>query len=1732
MSEKNKILIVEDEAIIAMDMQLMLEKLGYNVCCQLSHAEKVLDKVKETQPNLILMDIRLKGKMTGIEAAIELNKFYDTPIIYISSEITHERLNKTKIPNTYGFLVKPIREDALYTTIEIALDKYNLHKNLEKTNEELERTNEEFERTNEELELSIEELEESKEEILKSEIKFKNLFNSSSEIVVVFDMNVNVIEANDTAIYKLGYDRETLFNLNLRDFQSEEENSKIENRKNLMTKEKTHYFESELISKDGQKIPIEANITIIEYEGKDAILAIGRDLTDRLKAEKEIKITNQRMEMSLDVGNIAWWEWNIKKDKFIFHHNKIGMLGYNEGEINPNFNEFINMIHPKDKNYIIKMRDDYLNGLSDKYEIEYRIKTKDDLWLWVYDKSKVTDRNSNGKPDKILGVTYDINERKRKEDKLKRISKILKETSMMAKVGGWEADLENHEQQWTDETYKIHEVESNFVPTIENGVAFFHPEDKHIIENVVSKAIETGEMYDVELRLITAKSNLKWVRCIGKGSKDNNHINKIYGTIQDITERKLYQIELEKQAYYIENAYDGIITTDMNFNVTSWNRAAEKIYGWRKDEVIGKIYPGFNERKFKGKTKDQALGEYYDKGYWEGEFLNKRKDGTWINVYSSVVMLKDENGNPLENLAIHRDITHKKQLEGKIKYQAKLLRNINDAVISISNDLSIISWNKGAENIYGWSEDEVIGRNIRKLLPTEYVNNNFQNIINEINSKGSWKGEVYQYNKNGKKLNISSSVTLIKDEGGNESYYVTVNRDISRIKEVEYEIKLKNDAIEHSINAFDIVNSDRKFIYVNKAYLKMWGYDSEEELIGNSPKNHCLDETLPQKIIDNLKEYGNYETEFIAKRKDGSTFDVRMSTFLFRDIHGNEYYAGSSIDITERKRAEKELKDRQALLNSVFDVIPDGINIIDNDFNIIESNHTIKKWFREQMPLKGKKCYNVFYGLNEICNDCPKKDFKMNSYMDIREKHKSVYNKTKKIWTKIYSYPLKNDKGEITGTLEYIRDITDEKNLLTELSQSEARLKEAENTAHIGYYEFDMEKRVPVWSEETFKIFGFNPDTDNEPNLDEYMNYLHEEDRDRVYKQIKESVMNLDDFIIEHKILTKNKKTKYVYCIGKVRKDKETGTIKIFGTIQDITEQKVLSQKLTQSEIKYKTLFESANDAILVMDKDTVVDCNSKALDIYLCNSKDEIIGKRPMDFSPDVQPDGTTSMEKSLEKINASLKEGGQVFEWKAKRKNGELFDTEVSLNNFFIDGKIHVLSIVRDISGRRRLEQDIIDSQKQLSSIIDSIRGIFYRCLINENWTMEYISKGCYRLTGYKDEDFYNNNITFNDIIYEDDRQFVRAEIYKAIKKGKHFELEYRIVTSDKEIKWVWEKGKKINYAGKSYLEGYIADITDNKLYKQRIERINLELEEKVEERTSELEASNEELEGTNEELSMLNEEYEATNEELRNTNYEMEKTLDELRETQSQLVESEKMSALGELVSGVAHEINTPLGIAVTSSSHICSNLQKYHKLYTNDDMTHEDLVRFFEFTQELAQMIKTNLNRVANLVNSFKQISVDQSVKDKRKFKVKKYIEHILISMHSKIKKTNHKINVNADDDIEINSYPDAFFQIITNLVNNSLIHGFENIKEGKVDITLNKTKTELILIYKDNGIGIKKYNLSKVFDPFYTTKRNQGGTGLGLNIIYNIVVQKLRGKITCDSSPGKGVSFHIVIPLEQ
>jgi len=326
------------------------------------------------------------------------------------------------------------------------------------------------------------------------------------------------------------------------------------------------------------------------------------------------------------------------------------------------------------------------------------------------------------------------------------------------------------------------------------------------------------------------------------------------------------------------------------------------------------------------------------------------------------------------------------------------------------------------------------------------------------------------------------------------------------------------------------------------------------------------------------------------------------------------------------------------------------------------------------------------------------------------------------------------------------------------------------------------------------------------------------------------------------------------------------------------------------------------------------------------------------------------------------------------------------------------------------------------------------------------------------------------------------------------------------------------------------------ETNLANDKLDEQNLLLEQEVARKTSTLSSTLLRMEVQQKEMLLQQQQLEAENSRrsktentLITTNKDLKSSIMDLSRAQDRLLESEKMSSLGQLSAEVSHEINTPIGISITSISYLADILNKLQQDINDQKLSKRTIDNFIENAQHSVEILLNNLERAAELITSFKQVAVDQ-INDKiRLISVAKYLDEIIQSVHPKLKKTNHSVKVDCDPHIEIYTHPGAIAQIIINMIVNSISHGFQNINRGQMTIKVTAEQHRLVIIYKDNGLGINEEQLEKLFTPFYTTQPDKGNTGLGTHIIQNLVVDTLNGSIEANSTPGEGLTYRMTFP---
>lgn len=320
------------------------------------------------------------------------------------------------------------------------------------------------------------------------------------------------------------------------------------------------------------------------------------------------------------------------------------------------------------------------------------------------------------------------------------------------------------------------------------------------------------------------------------------------------------------------------------------------------------------------------------------------------------------------------------------------------------------------------------------------------------------------------------------------------------------------------------------------------------------------------------------------------------------------------------------------------------------------------------------------------------------------------------------------------------------------------------------------------------------------------------------------------------------------------------------------------------------------------------------------------------------------------------------------------------------------------------------------------------------------------------------------------------------------------------------------------------------------KKLDDQNLILEQEVAKKTAslsqimlDLEQQKDELIANQRELRQENENRQYIEDELRKRNAELAQSMETLKLAKDQLLESERMASLGGLVAGIAHDVNTPLGVGVTAASFLEERIQTLKTAYEDKSLTNKTMSNFVSEAEQTTNLLLSNLNRASELIASFKQVAVDQASEAERQFNLNTYLHEVLQSLQPSFKQTRHRVDIRCPDDLEVRCAPGVIAQIATNMIMNSVNHGFEDKSDGHIILDIKEDGDDVVMNYRDDGRGMKADELDRLFDAFFTTKRGQGGSGLGTHIMYNLVTQTLGGQIEANSEPGRGLEYIIRFP---
>lgn len=771
-------------------------------------------------------------------------------------------------------------------------------------------------------------------ELQTTEKLLASVFNATSIGIAVTDELGNIVDVNTEFANLYGYERTELIgqsHLMLVSGKDRKLATSVHQDFIQGTVAETG-MELEAVKKDGTVFDIYTSSAILEQsDGRRYEVKSVRDITVEKKVNRIIEASQIKYRAIVDNSMHAFFL--TKPDGTILEANKAAcdLFGYTEEELKRiGRNGFIDPGDPALGKYIQERKErGYVNGQLTA------IKKSGERIVCEFSSVVFTDINGEERTSTMM---MDITQRR-------KLEKLLEETNQLAKVGGWELDLEHNKLYWSPVVKQIHETDPDFEPALETAILFYKEgESRDKIIRAVEKGSVTGEPWQLDLQIITAKGNERWVRASGKPEFKGDQLVRLYGSFQDIHDQKLADLELERSRQEYKSLYthhpDGVFSLDLAGNFLDSNETTLAIGEISKEELLQLNYlqllPIEEVARVSGYFGLVKRGLPQD---YETQIVSASGATKFIRVTNVPIML---NNTVTGVYGIIRDISAYKKYEDDLKFQSRLLNTIQQSVIVTRPDGQIMYWNKFAEQLYGWKPEEVLGRNIVEITPSALSMEAAIDIMAKLAAGESWAGEFLVRNKLNQPFKVQIHNSPIVDADGKLTGIIGVSWDITKEQEAREYIKFQAnllDSVEQAVIASDL---EGVIFYWNHHAEKVYGWTKEEAIGENvrilqSGNPHY--ERMGEELMAEFRKGNSWSGEFEVRNRNGAAFPIFSVNSPVYDKSGNLVgVIAVSYDITERKNAEmvKEFErlDKEALINTTDDLIWS----VNRDYHLIAAN--------------------------------------------------------------------------------------------------------------------------------------------------------------------------------------------------------------------------------------------------------------------------------------------------------------------------------------------------------------------------------------------------------------------------------------------------------------------------------------------------------------------------------------------------------------------------------------------------------------------------------------------------------------------------------------------------------------------------------------------------------------------------------------------------------------------------
>ncbi len=983
---------------------------------------------------------------------------------------------------------------------------------------------------------------------------------------------------------------------------------------------------------------------------------------------------------------------------------------------------------------------------------------------------------------------------------------------------------------------------------------------RETIENPVEKVLNEGTIVGLANHTLLIAKDGSEIPIADSGSPIRNNKGEIIGVVlvfsDQTNERRQQQTLIESEEKYrslIDLMQPGLALHEMiydaegtpvDYRFIEINPSFEKQTGLHREEVIGKtlleILPNaeklwiekyhqvvFSQQPISFASYSEPLGKHYH------------------------VVAYPHKGHQF--VVLSDDISKQKLTEESLKQSEKKYRqvveNISDVVWTTDIHFNTTFISPSVERMLGEPAELYIKRSIAQRMPPHSLK-----LVNQILSEEMEKEkipgieknrsrqiELEHYHANGSLVWVGMNVSFIRDWQGNPTGFLGVSRDISQLKKTELQLRESEERFrllaENSLDGIMITIPDGRILSANQAACHMLGMTEEE--ICRKGRKGLIDSTDPRldQLLKKRETDNKIRGELNFIHKNGTVIPAEITSSIFYNSKGEPRTSMIIRNISERLAAEKELHEREKDYREVINRMNETIWVIDLKGNLLDVNQTASEllgYSKEELLRIGLKGIDANFDANQIAALIESMPVDQTQFFETLHKAKDGTIIPVEINSSLINY-----QGQ-QHILSVSRDIRKRIALERNITESEATIRHLLNSTTEGIYGVDPEGNCTFCNTAAVKMLGYSESAELVgKNMHQLIHYAdsrgnqHPEASCNIFNSFRQGKgVHADNEIFWKKDGSYFFVEYWSHPI--INQDKLTGSVVTFLDISErIKAQEALNANYTLLQIAGKSARFGGWSVTVGENR-------------VFWSDEVAAIHEEPAGFSPTLEQGVTYYAPEWRDLFTEALEyciRKGIPFDLELEiitAKGNRLWVRSIGQAQRDENQRIvKVFGSFQDISKIKAAEKEVENSRLALVRLIENLSGVAYRCHYDENWTMDFISNACQKLSGYSDQEFYQHKITWEEVIHEEDREMVRREITGKIAAGENYQLEYRIIDKNKNTKWVWEKGSRISGGDSEaiLLEGFITDITERKAAEEELMNLKNNLEQKVKEKTSEL-------------------------------------------------------------------------------------------------------------------------------------------------------------------------------------------------------------------------------------------------------------------------------------------------------